>query len=249
QDGHSHLLASTIPNIRTYDPAFAYEIAAILHDGLIRMYRDGEDVFYYITLQNESYPMPSMPESVTKEEILQGLYPFRRALEGRRENHVQLFGSGSILLEVLRAQEILETRFGVSADVWSATSYLLLRRDALATERWNMLHPEAPPRRSFLETQLAGVEEPVIAATDFLKAVPDQIARWVPGGLTSLGTDGYGRSDTREALRRHFEVDAESITVAALYRLARMGRISPTIVTRAITSFGIDPERIDPAIA
>jgi pyruvate dehydrogenase E1 component len=250
EDGHSHLHASTVPNCRAYDPAFAYEVAAIIWDGLRRMYVEEEDAFYYVTLQNENYPMRPMPEGAL-DGIIRGLYRFRPAQAEPRAKGLrcQLLGSGSIMNEVLKAQVLLAERFGVAADVWSATSYMLLRRDALMTERWNRLHPGAPRRRAYVEEAFAGAEGPIIAASDFMKAVPDQIARWVPGGLTSLGTDGFGRSDTREALRRHFEVDAESVAVAALARLAERGFIKPDVVVKAIAEFKLDPERIDPSLA
>ena len=250
EDGHSHLHASTVPNCRAYDPAFAYEVAVIIWDGLRRMYAEEEDVFYYITLQNENYPMRPMPEGAL-DGIIRGLYRFRTAQAEPRAKGLrcQLLGSGSILNEVLKAQVLLAERFGVAADVWSATSYMLLRREALQVERWNRLHPGEPRRRAYVETALAGAEGPILAASDFMKAVPDQIARWVPGGLTALGTDGYGRSDTREALRRHFEVDAESIAVAALARLAERGFIKPDVVAKAIAEFKLDPDRIDPSLA
>ncbi len=244
QDGHSHLLASTVPNIRAYHPAFAYEIAVIVQEGLQRMFVEQEDVFYYLTLQNENYPMPPMPEG-TREGILKGLYRFRAAPH-RRERRVQLFGSSSILREALRAQEILDEHYRVAADVWSATSYQQLRREALAAERWNRLHPEAPPRKSYLESVLEKENGPFIAAGDTIKAVPDQIARWVPGGLTCLGTDGFGRSESREALRRFFEVDAEHIAVAALAALAREGKVEPRVVSQAIRDLGLDPEKPNP---
>ncbi|HEX5758699.1 MAG TPA: pyruvate dehydrogenase (acetyl-transferring), homodimeric type, partial [Thermoanaerobaculia bacterium] len=219
EDGHSHVLASTVPNLLAYDPAYAYEIAAIVRAGLERMYVRREDVFYYITLTNENYPMPAKPEGAD-EGILKGLYRFRAAEAAEGRPRVQLFGSGSLLNEALRAQEILAERYGVAADVWSATSYKELRRDALEAERWNFLHPEAAPRRSYLETVLDGVEGPIVAVSDYMRSVPDQIARWLPGRFFALGTDGFGRSDTRAALRRFFEVDAESVAVAALHRLA-----------------------------
>ncbi len=247
QDGHSHLLASTVPNIRAYDPAFAYEIAVIIQDGLNRMFAEDETVLYYITLQNEAYPQPPMPQGVA-EDLIRGLYRLRPATiepagPGLRS---QLLGSGSILNEVLAAQALLGERFGVAADVWSAPSYQLLRRDALMTERWNRLHPTESPRRAFVQDMLDGTEGPVVAASDFMTAVPDQIARWVRGGLTTLGTDGYGRSDTREALRRHFEVDAASIAVAALARLKEQGVVTPELVQKAIREFHIDPDWADP---
>lgn len=246
EDGHSHLLAATVPNLVTYDPAFAYELAVIVQDGLRRMYADREEIFYYLTLYNENYPMPPMPEGVA-EGILKGLYRFRRP-EGKGKQNAHIFGSGPILRQALRAQEILADRYYVTADVWSATSYKLLRNDALAAQRWNMLHPSEDPRRSYLETLLQNEEGPFIAVSDYMKLVPDQIAPWVPGGLTTLGTDGFGRSDTRPALRRFFEVDAESIVIATLYALAERGRLDRETVARAIKDLGVDPEKMFPAL-
>jgi pyruvate dehydrogenase E1 component len=257
EDGHSHVLASTVPNLLAYDPAYAYEVAVIIRDGLRRMYQEREDVFYYITLYNENYPMPPKPEGVD-EGILKGLYKLRAAppIEtppaggaaggeaGAPRAH--LLGSGSLLREALRAQQILAERYGVAADVWSATSYKALLRDALDAERWNMLHPEAEPRQPYVSSLFAGEDTPVIAVSDFMKAVPDQIARWLPGRLFSLGTDGFGRSDTREALRRFFEVDAECIVVATLHNLARRGAVDRQLVQQAIVDLGIDPEKANP---
>jgi len=243
EDGHSLLLASTIPNIRSYDPAFAYETAVIIEDGLRRMLVENEDVFYYITLYNENYPMPPMPEGV-RDGILRGLYPCRPGHTGSRRK-VTLLGSGAILQQVLRAQELLADKYDVSADVWSVTSYQLLRNDALEVERWNRLHPEAKPRESYLASALRG-GGPVIAASDSLKAVADQVSRWSPQPFASLGTDGFGRSDTREALRRHFEVDAENIAVASLHSLALCEQYPTADVARAIAEHGIDPERLEP---
>ena len=245
EDGHSHVLASTVPNLVTYDPAFAYEIAVIIEDGLNRMYRDREDVFYYITLGNENYPMPAKPAGAD-EGILKGLYKFRPAEGPPGRPRVHLLGSGSLLREALRAQGILSELYGVAADVWSATSYKELRRDALAAERFSMLHPEAEPRQPYVARLFAGEEGPVIAVTDYMKSVPDQIARWLPGRLFTLGTDGFGRSDTREALRRFFEVDAECIAVAALRQLAAAGAVERSVVARAVRELGIDPEKPDP---
>jgi pyruvate dehydrogenase E1 component len=244
EDGHSHVHASTVPTVMAYDPAFAYEIAVIIQDGLRRMYAEGEELLYYLTLYNENYSMPSMQEGVS-EGILNGLYKFRAGGEGLKPR-VQLFGSGPILREVLRAQEILETRFGVSAAVWSATSYKLLRSEAMHARRWNMLHPTEQPRRSYLESVLADEEGPYVAVSDYMRIVPDQIAPWVPGLYLTLGTDGFGRSDTREGLRRFFEVDAESIVVAALYGLAKEGQVSAESVKAAIEELQIDPEKSYP---
>jgi pyruvate dehydrogenase E1 component len=252
EDGHSQVLASTVPNLVAYDPAFAYELALILQDGIRRMYgeapaeRDGQrryDVFYYITLYNENYAMPAMPAGAA-EGVLKGLYRFRPApVNGHK---VHLFGSGPILMQALRAQEILAEKFGVAADVWSATSYKELRRECLDVERWNFLHPSDPPRRSYLETVLANEKGPFIAVSDFMRAVPEMISRWVPGGLYPLGTDGFGRSETRQALRRHFEIDAECVAAAALYRLAVQGTIPARVVHEAIRQLGINPEKINP---
>ena len=247
QDGHSHLIASAHSACVAYDPAFAYEIAVIFQEGLDRMYVRQEDCFYYVTVQNEAYPMPAMPEGA-RQGILDGLYLLRKAPEARKQR-AQLLGSGSILRQVMRAQELLAERYDVAADVWSATSYSELRRDALACERWSTLHPTETARAPRVETILAGAQGPIVAASDSMKAVPDQIARWVPGGLTSLGTDGFGRSDTRQSLRRHFEVDAECIVVAVLKRLADAGSIDAAVVARAIHDLGIDPEKADPARA
>jgi pyruvate dehydrogenase E1 component len=247
EDGHSHLLASTVPNLICYDPAFAYELAVILRDGIRRMYEQvTDDHFYYITLYNENYPMAAMPGDAA-DGILKGLYKFRAGQAKSKLPKVHLFGSGPILLHTLRAQELLAEHFGVNADVWSATSYRELRRDALETERWNMLHPEQTPRRSYVQQLLGNEPNGVfLAASDFMRQVPEMISRWVPGGLFVLGTDGFGRSETRPALRRHFEVDAECITVAALWQLAQRGAVKPALVQQAIQKFGINPEKVSP---
>jgi pyruvate dehydrogenase E1 component len=241
QDGHSHLLASTIPTLLTYDAAFAYEIAAIVKDGLRRLYAEGEEYFYYLTLYNESYPMPAMPEGA-EEGILKGLYKLKPATRGKKYK-AHIFGSGPLLREALRAQEILAEQFDVAADVWSATSYKLLRGDVLRTKRWNMLHPTAPPKLSYLESILQNEEGVFVAVSDYMKMVPDQIASWVPGGLTTLGTDGFGRSDTRSNLRRFFEVDAELSAVATLYALHQKEAFPASVVEEAIKKLGVDPEK------
>ena len=246
EDGHSQLLATTIPNMRAYDPAFSYETAVIVQDGLRRMYGEGEAVFYYLTLYNENYPMPPMPEGVA-EGILKGLYKFRKA-EGKGQHTAQIFASGPIIRQALRAQEILADQYYISADIWSATSYKALRNDALNAQRWNMLHPTEPPKVSYVEQVLQAEKGPFIAVSDYMKLVPDQIAPWVPGGLTTLGTDGFGRSDTRPALRRFFEIDAESIVIATLYALARKGEYDPARVAAAIRDLGVDPEKHFPEI-
>ena len=209
QDGHSHILAATVPNVLTYDPAFASEIAVILRDGIKRMYKDREDIFYYITLHNENYEMPALAEGM-EEGILKGLYKFKSG-PARKKLRANILGSGAIMNEALKAQKILLEEFDVSADVWSATSYKSLRTDALTIERWNLLHPEKKPKTPYVSKLLSKEKGPFIAVSDYMKLVPDQIAPWVPGGLRSLGTDGFGRSDSREALRRHFEIEAETI--------------------------------------
>jgi len=242
QDGHSLLLASTYPRVRSYEPAFAYEILTLVQDGMKRMYQDGEEVVYYITLQNENYEMPKMPEGVT-EGITKGLYKYKASSSGKARVH--LLGSGSIILHALRAQEILQEKFKIEADVWSATSYSELRREALDCERWNMLHPQESKKVSWLETQLGNLQAPVVAVSDWMKAVPDQIARWVPA-FTSLGTDGLGRSASRQELRRHFEIDAECIVVASLWQLCKQGDISCEEVAVAIKELGVDAEKLNP---
>jgi pyruvate dehydrogenase E1 component len=244
EDGHSLLLASTVPSIISYDVAFAYELATIIQDGLRRMIQEQENVVYYITLQNESYRMPAAPGDV-KEGVLRGIYKYKAGEKGKRR--VQIFGSGCILNQVLRAQEMLAERFDVCADVWSVTSYSELRRDALACERHNRLHPLDPVHTPYLGKALAGVQGPFLAASDYMKAVPDQIARFIPGRFVPLGTDGFGMSDTREALRRHFEIDAESIVIATLDALRQEGQADAVEVARAIDQLGVDPDKLDAA--
>jgi pyruvate dehydrogenase E1 component len=245
QDGHSLVLSSTVPTCRSYDPAYVYEIAVIIQDGIRRMYQELEDRFYYITLYNEDYAMPEMPAGC-EEGILRGIYKYK---SGGEKVALQLFGSGSILNEALRAQNILVEKYGVHSDVWSVTSYNELRRDALAIERWNRLHPAEPEKRPYILTVLDGVEGPIVAATDFMKVVPDQLSPWLGRRLVTLGTDGFGRSDNREYLRRHFEVNAESIATAALSRLARDGKFDVQRAQKAFAELGVDNEKIDAAIA
>jgi pyruvate dehydrogenase E1 component len=244
QDGHSHLLAATVPNVRAYDVAFAYELAAVIEDGLQRMFVQDENVVYYITLQNEAYPMPAMPEGA-KEGIVRGLYRFREA-DAPLRHSVQLWGSGSIVNEALRAQQILAERFDVAADVWSVTSYQQLRDDAVACERHALLHPEQEPPVAYLARALHGTSGPYVAVSDYLKLHVDRIARWVPGRFVPLGTDGFGMSDTRSALRRHFEVDAEFIALAALHALSQEGRIERGEVARARDELGIAADKVAP---
>lgn len=248
EDGHSHILASTVPNCITYDPAYAYEIAVIIQDGIRRMYQEQEDIFYYLTLGNENYEHPPMPKGI-EEGIIKGIYRLKPHKAHKGQHKVQLFGSASILREILRAQEILVAEFNVSADVWSVTSYKELRRDALEAERWNMLHPTRRQKKPYIAKVLEKADGPIIAASDYMKSLPDMIRPWVPEDMTTLGTDGFGRSDTRQALRRHFEVDAESIAVGALYALAKQGKIKREQVATAIDELDIDPEKVDPVSA
>jgi pyruvate dehydrogenase E1 component len=246
QDGHSLLYASTIPTCLPYDPAFGYELAVIVANGLRRMYVENEDIFYYLSLYNENYSMPPMPAGV-EDGILKGLYKFKVGVEGKKVK-AHILGSGPIIQSALKAQEILAERYGVSADVWSATSYKLLRTDAIRCQRWNMLHPTGPAKKSYVEELLAKEQGAFVAVSDNIRTVPDQIASWVPGGLFTLGTDGFGRSDTRTRLRRFFEVDAESTVIGTLYALAAKGLVEPQLVEKAIKDFGVDPEKIQPQL-
>jgi pyruvate dehydrogenase E1 component len=246
QDGHSHLLASVIPNLVAYDPAYAYEVAVIVQDGIRRMHEENEDIFFYITVENEAYPQPPMPPSEeVRGGILRGLYRIDPPRNGGSPE-VRLFGSGPILNEVRRAQQLLHDDYGVNADVWSVTSYTELRREAQTTERWNRLHPLEDRRLSYLETALGDNSAPIVASTDYLTALPDLIARWLPGPLTALGTDGFGRSDTRAALRDFFEIDARHVAWSALSALGREGVVDGDVLVRARDSLQIDPNRLDP---
>ena len=247
EDGHSHIVASTIPNCVAYDPAFAYEVAVIIQDGLRRMYQEQEDIYYYITVMNENYSHPEMPAGADKD-ILKGMYLFREG-EKKTEARVQLLGAGTILREVIAAAELLKTDFDVAADIWSVTSFNELRREALAVTRWNLLHPDQPAKTSHVENCFKGRQGPVVAATDYMKLYADQIREFIPGKYRVLGTDGFGRSDTRERLRHFFEVDRFYITVAALKILAEEGVISTQRVVQAIEKYGIYPEKPNPAIS
>ncbi|HLJ43077.1 MAG TPA: pyruvate dehydrogenase (acetyl-transferring), homodimeric type, partial [Candidatus Binataceae bacterium] len=245
-DGHSHVLASVIPNCIAYDPTYAYELAVIIHDGLRRMLAEQEDVFYYITLMNENYVHPEMPEGA-QEGILKGMYPLTNGGGNGKGPRVQLLGSGTILREAIAAADLLRNDFGVGADIWSVPSFTQLRRDGIDTERWNMLHPTEPQRRSYVETCLADRPGPVVAATDYIRAFADQIRPYVPRRYRVLGTDGYGRSDYRERLRSFFEIDRHYITVAALRSLAEEEQIPASRVAAAIKKYEIDPEKPNPA--
>ncbi|MEA2703296.1 MAG: pyruvate dehydrogenase component, partial [Actinomycetota bacterium] len=244
-DGHSLVLASTVPNLAAYDPAFAYELAVIIEDGLRRMYgEEPEDVFYYLTLYNENYVMPAMPEGA-EEGIRRGLYRFADAPEGPSRRATVIF-SGTAQGAAREAQRLLAENHDVGAELWSATSYKALREDALSAERWNRLHPTEPPRTPYVTEALSASEGPFVAVTDFMKAVPDQVARWVPGPFTPLGTDGYGRSDTSANLRRHFETDAASIVTTVLQSLAQVDEAKPEEVADALARYSVDTEVADP---
>jgi len=245
QDGHSHVLALGIPTLRAYDPAFAYEIAVIIQDGIRRMYKENESIFYYITVMNEPYVMPHMPEGV-KEGVLKGMYRFRASENKKLKLRAQLFGSGAILREALRAQEILEQKFNVAADVWSVTSYKELYREGLEVERWNLLHAAEKPRLPYVTQCLADAPGVLVAASDYLKALPNLVAKWMPRRLASLGTDGFGRSDGRAALRDFFEVDARFITLATLTELLREGKIEAAVVEKAIKELDINVQKPNP---
>jgi pyruvate dehydrogenase E1 component len=247
-DGHSLVLASTVPNVAAYDPAFAYELAVIIEDGLRRMYGpEPEDVFYYLTLYNDNYAMPPMPEGV-EEGIRRGLYRFAEAPSGPKRRATVVF-SGPAQGPAREAAQLLAERHDVAVELWSAPSYKSLREDALTAERWNRLHPTETPRTPYVTDALSSVEGPLVAVTDYMKAVPDQVARWVPAPFTVLGTDGYGRSDTRDKLRRHFEIDAPNVVVAVLAALARSDDAKPEEVADAIAAYGLDAEAIDPRMA
>ncbi|MBX3616812.1 pyruvate dehydrogenase (acetyl-transferring), homodimeric type [Nitrosomonas sp.] len=248
EDGHSHIIASTVPNCVSYDPAFAYELAVIIQDGLRRMYQEQEDVYYYITVMNENYSHPAMPGGV-EQDILKGMYLFKEGGKDATHPRVQLLGAGVILREVIAASEILKAEYQVNADIWSVTSFNELRREALGVVRWNTLHPTQPGRLSHVENCLNGRSGPVIAASDYMKIYADQIREFVPGKYRVLGTDGFGRSDTRQKLRHFFEVDRYYIVVATLKALAEDGKVSQQQVVDAMQKYGIDPEKPNPVIS
>ncbi len=249
EDGHSHLIATSVPAIRAYDPAFSYELAVIVQDGLQRMYVDNEPVIYYLSVYNENYVQPPMPAGVA-DGIRRGMYRLQSTTgTAGQQRRPQLFGSGTILNEVLRAQSILAEQFGIGTDVWSVTSYSEMARDAMTVSRDNRLHPDRAAKVSFLETTLQGISGPFIAASDNVRLVPDQIREWVPGPYAVLGTDGFGRSDTRPTLRRHFEVDAESTAYATLLELAKLGEFDKSRLPGVLQQFQIDPEKVNPLYA
>src|SRR5690554_6064187 len=244
QDGHSHILAGTIPNCHAYDPTYAYELAVIIREGARRMMEEQENIFYYITVMNEAYAQPAMPEGV-EEGIIRGMYLLEEATE-KGKHHVQLMGSGAILREVREAATILQNNYGISSDIWSVTSFNELRRDGLAVERWNRLHPTEPKRLSYVEQNLAGRSGPVIASTDYMKLFADQIRQWVPGNFKALGTDGFGCSDSRRKLRDFFEVDRRWIVYTALVALVENGELQPEVLVEAQTTFGLNPNKPNP---
>jgi pyruvate dehydrogenase E1 component len=246
EDGQSHLLAYPVPNLEAYDPAFGYEIAVIIREGIRRMYVEQEDIFYYMTVENDPYRMPEMPDGV-EEGILKGMYKFKASTKKRAKLKANLFGSGAIMNGALEAQKILEEDYKVSADVWSITSYKALHRDCLDAERWNRMHPGDKTRLSYLEQCLEKESGVYVMASDYVKALPESIARWFPNPPVALGTDGFGRSESREALRDHFEVDARFIVLGALGALAREGEIDVAVVTKAMKDLKIDPEKANPA--
>jgi pyruvate dehydrogenase E1 component len=245
QDGNSHVLALPVPNLLAYDPAFAYELAVIIQDGIRRMYKEGESIFYYITVMNEPYAMPQMPGDV-REGILKGMYRYRAASNPDSPLHAQLFGSGAILNEALRAQEILAEKYGVAADVWSVTSYKALYTDGIETDRWNRLHPREKPRVPYVTECLADAPGVLVAATDYLKTLPSMVSQWIPRRMATLGTDGFGRSEGRQPLRNFFEVDSRFITLAALSELLLDGKIERCLVEKAMGDLGIDKEKANP---
>jgi pyruvate dehydrogenase E1 component len=246
QDGNSHTLALTVPSCRAYDPAYAFELATIIKDGINRMYGDGEAVFYYLTVMNEQYEMPAMPAGA-EEGIIKGLYKFRDATT-KGKAAAQLIGSGAILNEVVKAQALLE-QYGVAADVWSATSYNELYRDAHRVDRWNLLHPTEKPQVAHVTSCLSGTNGVVVAASDYLRSQPDMISRWIGRPTTTLGTDGFGRSEDRQSLRQHFEVNARYVAAATLSTLLREKQVDAKVVKQAFKDLEINPEKIDPATA
>ena len=249
-DGHTHVLASTVPVIRAYDPAFAFELAAVVRDGVQRMYRDGEDVFYYVTVYNENHAQPAKPEGVD-DGIVKGIYRFAAApaIEGGAKGNVRLVGSGSIMQQVLKARDVLAERFAIAAEVYSATSFQLLRNEALGVERWNRLNPDKAPRVPYVAQVLGPDGGPIVVATDWIKTLPDLVAPWIASPYLVLGTDGFGRSDTRDALRAHFEIDPANIAAAALSGLVRCGSYDPAAAAAGIRDLGIDPDKPDPLTA
>jgi pyruvate dehydrogenase E1 component len=245
QDGNSHVLALPVPNLRAYDPAYAYEIAVIIQDGIRRMYKEGENIFYYITVMNEPYAMPAMPKGA-EEGILKGMYKVRAAMNKKAKLRAQILGSGAILNEALHAADVLEKNYGVTADVWSVTSYKALYTDAIETDRWNRLHPDETPRVPYIAQCLQDQQGVLVAASDYLKVLPATVSKWIPRRIATLGTDGFGRSEGRESLRDFFEVDSRFITIAVLHELAQDGLVGEATVQNAIRDLAINPEKPNP---
>src|SRR5690625_2552365 len=248
QDGHSHLLLYALPNLKAYDPAFSYEVAVIVKEGIRRMYKEQEDLFYYLTVENENYAHPPMPEGA-EEGIIRGMYKVRPSELKEAKNHAQLFGSGAILNEVLKAQEILAEKYDVAADVWSVTSYKSLYWDAIDAERWNLLNPGKKAKEAYVTECLKDESGVFVAASDYVRALPESIARWVPGTFHTLGTDGFGRSETRQALRDFFEVDARYIVLSTLTALNKERKVTQKVLKQAIEDLGINPEKVNPHIS
>jgi pyruvate dehydrogenase E1 component len=248
QDGNSQLLAYPVPNMVAYDPAFAYELATIIQDGIRRMYVEQEPIFYYLTVMNEPWEMPEMPEG-SKEGILKGIYKFKPSVKKDAKLRASLLGSGAMMQEVIKAQQVLEDKYGVAADIYSVTSYKNLYFDGIATERWNMLHPGEKEKIPFVSEMLKDSGGVVVAASDYVKALPESISKWIPGRMVALGTDGFGRSESRENLRNHFEVDAKHIVLATLSALMREGKVKADAVKGAIKELGINPEKPNPVVA
>ena len=249
QDGNSQLVANTIPNVMAYDPAYAYELAVIIENGLQRMLDNDEDVFYYITIYNENYDMPAMPKGKgVKEGILNGMYKLKAGAKGKKYS-AQIMGSGTLLNSALEAQKILASKYNVSADVWSVTSYQQLYRNARSVERENRLNPSAKAKSSHLETNLNKTKGPIVSTCDWAQELPAMLGRFMPRRFVPLGASGFGRSDTREALRKHFEVDAAHVVVATLHALMLEGEVGSDVVEEALQNFGVDREKIDPMLA
>jgi pyruvate dehydrogenase E1 component len=248
QDGHSHLLAYPVPNVMAYDPAFAYELAIIIQDGIRRMYVEQESIFYYLTVMNEPWEMPEMPNG-SRDGILKGLYKFKASEKKDSKLKAKLLGSGAIMQSVIEAQKILEEKYGVAADIYSVTSYKNLYFDAISADRWNMLHPGEKEHVPYVTQVLSGAEGVTVAASDYVKTLPESISKWVPGTMISLGTDGFGRSESRASLRDHFEVDAKHIVLATLSALLRDGKLKADVVKKAIQDLGINSEKLDPVVS
>jgi pyruvate dehydrogenase E1 component len=246
EDGHSHIVAMTIPTCRTYDPAYGYELAVIIEEGINAMYVRGEECFYYLTVYNESYDMPAMPSEQVREGIIRGLYPVKSVKPDGAKLEVQLLGSGVILNEAIRAQQILAEKYGIASTVYSATSYQMLRKDAIETERCNRLHPDAAKKIPYVTQVLGNTKGPIVATSDYMRALPESLAPYLGGRLLALGTDGFGRSETRKALRRFFEVDAENVVLTALYALFERGQLDPGTVKKAATDLGLNTDAPHP---